>query len=128
MGQRPDQKTHRTLDADVADYTAALRKNETRLNQAHCIAGMGDFIWEVETGEITWSEALFDLSTCWAMINRKRLTIPRSTRTSTIPMIWNALPNGSTRVSLQASRSSLRMNIDSSVETVRSSLYAPWVS
>jgi two-component system cell cycle sensor histidine kinase/response regulator CckA len=39
----------------------ALRKSEKRLIEAQRIAKMGDFTWDVETGEVTWSDALFDL-------------------------------------------------------------------
>jgi len=38
-----------------------LRESEKRLVAAQHIAGMGDFTWDVETGEISWSDALFDL-------------------------------------------------------------------
>jgi PAS domain S-box-containing protein len=39
----------------------ALLKSEKRLIVAQHIANMGDFTWDVETGEVTWSDALFDL-------------------------------------------------------------------
>jgi PAS domain S-box-containing protein len=39
----------------------ALRESEKRLIEAQRIAGMGDFTWDVETGEVTWSDAMFDL-------------------------------------------------------------------
>ncbi len=39
----------------------ALRESESRLIAAQRIARMGDFTWDVETGEVTWSAALFDL-------------------------------------------------------------------
>lgn len=39
----------------------ALRESEKRLIAAQHIAKMGDFTWDVETGEVTWSDALFDL-------------------------------------------------------------------
>lgn len=38
-----------------------LRSSEKRLIDAQRIAQMGDFIWEAETGKITWSDALFEL-------------------------------------------------------------------
>jgi len=39
----------------------ALRRSEQRLIEAQRIAKMGDFTWEMETGRVTWSEALFHL-------------------------------------------------------------------
>jgi PAS domain S-box-containing protein len=39
----------------------AVRESETRLVDAQRLARMGDFTWEVETGAITWSDALFEL-------------------------------------------------------------------
>ena len=39
----------------------ALKESEARLIEAQRIAKMGDFTWNVETGEVTWSNALFDL-------------------------------------------------------------------
>jgi PAS domain S-box-containing protein len=39
----------------------ALRESEKRLIVAQQIANIGDFTWDVETGEITWSDGLFDL-------------------------------------------------------------------
>ena len=38
-----------------------LRQSEIRLIEAQRIAKMGDFTWDVKTGEVTWSDALFDL-------------------------------------------------------------------
>ncbi|MFO7883939.1 MAG: response regulator [Desulfobacteraceae bacterium] len=38
-----------------------LRKNRERLIDAQRVAKMGDFTWDMETNEITWSEALFEL-------------------------------------------------------------------
>ena len=38
-----------------------LRNSEQRLIQAQLIAGMGDFTWVPETGEVTWSEPLYAL-------------------------------------------------------------------
>ncbi len=38
-----------------------LRESESRLVQAQRIANMGDFVWEVETGNITWSEGMHSL-------------------------------------------------------------------
>jgi PAS domain S-box-containing protein len=39
----------------------ALRESEKRLIEAQRIAKMGDFTWDVGTGEVTWSDAMFDL-------------------------------------------------------------------
>ena len=39
----------------------ALLESEKRLIEAQHIAKMGDFTWDVETGEVTWSDELFDL-------------------------------------------------------------------
>jgi two-component system, cell cycle sensor histidine kinase and response regulator CckA len=39
----------------------ALRRSEKRLIEAQRLACMGDFIWDVESGAVTWSEALCDL-------------------------------------------------------------------
>jgi len=38
-----------------------LRKNTERLDESQRIAGMGDFIWELETGKITWSKGMHEL-------------------------------------------------------------------
>ncbi|MBD3266366.1 PAS domain S-box protein, partial [bacterium] len=38
-----------------------LRRSEQRLNEAQRIARLGDFTWDIETGEVTWSEAMYDL-------------------------------------------------------------------
>ncbi len=38
-----------------------LEESRQRLLEAQRIARMGDFTWDVETGEITWSDALFEL-------------------------------------------------------------------
>jgi len=46
-------------DRRLADK--ALRKSQERLLEAQRIARMGDFTWDVETGEVTWSGGLFDL-------------------------------------------------------------------
>ena len=39
----------------------ALIKSEKRLSEAQRIARLGDFTWDIETGGITWSDALYDL-------------------------------------------------------------------
>ncbi len=38
-----------------------LRESQKRLIAAQRIAKMGDFTWDVETGRVTWSDAMFDL-------------------------------------------------------------------
>ncbi len=38
-----------------------LRESKERLIEAQRLAKMGDFKWDLETDEITWSDALFDL-------------------------------------------------------------------
>ena len=40
---------------------AAMQTSEKRLNTAQHLAKLDDFTWDVETGEVTWSDALFDL-------------------------------------------------------------------
>lgn len=39
----------------------ALSESKARLIAAQRLAKMGDFTWDLETGEITWSDALYDL-------------------------------------------------------------------
>jgi PAS domain S-box-containing protein len=39
----------------------ALRESEQRLIASQRIAKLGDITWEVETGEVTWSDALYEL-------------------------------------------------------------------
>ncbi|MFA5905393.1 MAG: response regulator [Desulfobacula sp.] len=39
----------------------ALLASRERLIQAQLIAKIGDFTWDIETGEVTWSDALYDL-------------------------------------------------------------------
>jgi len=39
----------------------ALKENEQRLIAAQHIAKLGDITWNVETGEVAWSDALYDL-------------------------------------------------------------------
>ncbi|MDZ7744014.1 MAG: PAS domain S-box protein [Bacteroidota bacterium] len=41
-----------------------LTMNKQRLLEAQRIAKMGDFIWNVQTGEVQWSEAMYDLLGC----------------------------------------------------------------
>ncbi|WP_291323586.1 response regulator [Desulfonatronospira sp.] len=38
-----------------------LKESQHRLVSAQRIAKMGDFIWDVQTGEITWSDSLYEL-------------------------------------------------------------------
>ena len=50
--------------SDITDRKRAeeaLQASEQRLNQAQRISGMGDFTWVPETGEVTWSDAMFEL-------------------------------------------------------------------
>lgn len=49
---------------DISDSVRAqnaCQRSERRLIEAQRIAKMGDFTWDVQTGEVTWSEALFEL-------------------------------------------------------------------
>ncbi len=39
----------------------ALRESERRLISAQRIAKLGDFTWDVKTGEVTWSDAVFEM-------------------------------------------------------------------
>jgi two-component system, cell cycle sensor histidine kinase and response regulator CckA len=39
----------------------ALRKSEAQLIRAQQVAKMGNFTWDAETGEITWSKGMYDL-------------------------------------------------------------------
>ena len=52
-------QTQDTTDRRQAEE--ALRESEKRLIVAQHIANIGDFTWDVETGEVTWSDGLFDL-------------------------------------------------------------------
>ena len=38
-----------------------LRRRERRLVESQRIAGIGDVMWDLETGEVNWSDALYDL-------------------------------------------------------------------
>ena len=38
-----------------------IEASKKRLTEAQYIAKLGDFTWDVETGKVTWSDALFDL-------------------------------------------------------------------
>jgi len=64
LGEVEDQQPVLGIARDVTarlQAEAARRESERRLVEAQRIARMGDFTWDVETGEVTWSEALFDL-------------------------------------------------------------------
>jgi len=39
----------------------ALRETETRLKEAELIAKMGNFIWDIKSGDVTWSDGLHEL-------------------------------------------------------------------
>ncbi len=53
--------------AQIVDVTARkqveneLRKSKARLIEAQRIADLGDFVLDVKTGEVTWSEGMYDL-------------------------------------------------------------------
>ena len=49
------------LRREYSKVEEALRESEKRLIEAQHIANMGDFTWDVETDEVTWSDGLFDL-------------------------------------------------------------------
>jgi PAS domain-containing protein len=49
----------------------ALRESERRLVQAQCIAKMGDFKLDVETGKMTWSDRTTAMST-YTVISMER--------------------------------------------------------
>jgi PAS domain S-box-containing protein len=53
------QINKRQEEKDKADE--ALVQSTKRLIQAQQIAKMGDFTWDVATGEVSWSDGLFDL-------------------------------------------------------------------
>ena len=48
-----------TLEHRVAERTAALQQRETELKEAQRVAHVGNWSWEVKTGEVTWSEELY---------------------------------------------------------------------
>ena len=48
-------------EAEDKHAEEALRNSKQRFLAAQRIAKMGDFTWDVESGEVTWSDALFDL-------------------------------------------------------------------
>ena len=65
-----DRPTYKELEQRIREleFEAEKNKDETtlrdsrkRLVEAQRIAGMGDFTWDCESGETTWSEAMFDL-------------------------------------------------------------------
>lgn len=49
------------LVEEIQRQQKSLAQSKERLVEAQRMAKMGDFTWDVETGEVTWSEALFDL-------------------------------------------------------------------
>lgn len=52
------------LSIDITDRKLAERaldQQRRRLVEAQRIARLGDFTWDVQTGEVSWSEGLFDL-------------------------------------------------------------------
>ena len=49
------------VEAEKNKDGTALRDSRKRLVEAQRMAGMGDFTWDCESGEVTWSEAMFDL-------------------------------------------------------------------
>ena len=54
----------RGSNRDITEHKRAekaLRESEQRLNAAQRIAKLGDITWNVETGEVVWSDALYDL-------------------------------------------------------------------
>ncbi|GAB6096149.1 hypothetical protein JCM14469_24020 [Desulfatiferula olefinivorans] len=58
------QREWARLQAEIHGRTMAekaLLKSQDRLIRAQRLAGMGDFTWDVETGEVSWSDALFDM-------------------------------------------------------------------
>lgn len=73
VGNKPRDYTEKDVEvvSHLADVTweiirqkqieADLAQSEKRLIAAQRIAKMGDFTWNVETGEVTWSDAMFDL-------------------------------------------------------------------
>ncbi|MCX6898037.1 MAG: PAS domain S-box protein [Verrucomicrobia bacterium] len=48
-----------TLEHRVVERTAALQQRETELKEAQRVAHVGNWSWEVKTGEVTWSEELY---------------------------------------------------------------------
>ena len=49
------------MNLALAAKVAALRESERRLVAAQRIAKMGDFTWNVNSGQVVWSDALFEL-------------------------------------------------------------------
>ncbi len=49
------------FEAEKNKDETALRDSQKRLVEAQRMARMGDFTWDCESGEATWSEAMFDL-------------------------------------------------------------------
>ncbi|ALO17507.1 Phytochrome-like protein cph1 [Salinivirga cyanobacteriivorans] len=64
LGIQPVPEGIFILSHDITDRVEAEQKNieaQQRLIEAQRIAKMGDFTWDVQTGEVTWSEALLDM-------------------------------------------------------------------
>ncbi|MCP4452293.1 MAG: PAS domain S-box protein [Planctomycetes bacterium] len=58
---RNQQPVKQILNDGGERIEEALRESEHRLILAQRIAKVGDFTWDVETGEVTWSDGLYDL-------------------------------------------------------------------
>jgi PAS domain S-box-containing protein len=48
-----------TLERRVAERTTALQQRETELKEAQRVAHVGNWTWDVETGNMTWSDELY---------------------------------------------------------------------
>jgi PAS domain S-box-containing protein len=48
-----------TLEQRVAERTAALQQRETELTEAQRVAHVGNWMWDIETGHVTWSDELY---------------------------------------------------------------------
>ena len=46
---------------EVKAIMAKLQESEEKLNTAQRIAKLGNFVWDLETGEVIWSDSLYDL-------------------------------------------------------------------
>ncbi|MDX9895390.1 MAG: response regulator [Desulfofustis sp.] len=53
-------KLQREIDTRTATEEA-LRDSEARLIRAQHVAKMGDFTWDLETGQVSWSHGIYDL-------------------------------------------------------------------
>lgn len=54
-------KKRNILEIQLFDSQTQLSESHAQLMQAQLIAGMGDFIWDIDTGEVVWSEGLYHL-------------------------------------------------------------------